>query len=161
MLIFLDTEYTCPVSRDLISLGLVSEDGQYVFYGERSDFDVSSCNAFVRSEVLPLLGSERLALAELRQVLREWFRKLPRRIEIACDSHIDWELLHVVFGRELPSNVVGRFDLRSLIDSTVFHQAVCRFHDVAGQPWHHSLHDARAHRAGWMAWMDSRKTRTP
>lgn len=160
MLIFLDTEYTCPVSRDLISLGLVSEDGQHLFYGERSDFDERSCNAFVRSEVLPQLGSERIALPELRLALGEWFRTLPRRIEIACDSHIDWELLHVVFDGELPSNVVGRFDLRSLIDSTIFHDAVCQFHDMNGQSWHHALHDAKAHRAGWMAWMDSRKAST-
>lgn len=160
MLIFLDTEYTSPATRDLISIGLVSEDGTRVFYGERSDFNESVCNSFVRREVLPLLGRERLALVELREALRVWFRNLPRRVEIACDSSIDWDLLHVVFEGDFPSNVAGRFDLRSLIDSTVFHQAVCRFHEVAGQPWHHSLHDARAHRAGWLAWMDSRKTRS-
>lgn len=158
MLIFLDTEYTNPVSRDLISIGLISEDGQHMFYGERSDFDERLCNDFVRSEVLPLLSGDRLSLGQLRPALRAWFQRLPRRVEIACDSHIDFELLHTVLGEEIPTNLVGRFDLRSLIDSTVFHHAVCRFHDLPGQPWHHALEDAKAHRAGWMAWMDRRKT---
>ena len=27
-----------------------------------------------------------------------------------------------------------------------------------GHPEHHALHDARAYRLGWLAWMDSRKS---
>lgn len=60
MLVFLDTEYTDPLQIDLISIGMVSEDGKRVFYSERSDFDDGLCNGFVRTAVLPHL--ERVAL---------------------------------------------------------------------------------------------------
>lgn len=49
------------------------------------------------------------------------------------------------------------FDLRSLLETAVFNDAVCRYHAQPGQPWHHALIDAGAHRAGWMAWMDAKQ----
>ena len=57
MLIFLDTEYTDPIQIDLISIGIVSEDGSVEFYAERSDYRTDDCNAFVNSVVLPLLDA--------------------------------------------------------------------------------------------------------
>jgi hypothetical protein len=51
MLIFLDTEYTDRSNIDLISLGLVSEDGKHEFYCERTDFEAGWCNAFVHGSL--------------------------------------------------------------------------------------------------------------
>lgn len=159
MLIFLDCEYTDFIQCDLISLGMVSEDGQHSFYAERSDYEQGWCNQFVRAGILPLLdGSNVVTRDELAAQLRAWFATLPRQVVIGCDDRTDWDLLLDALDGELPANVAGqRQDLRHLIDTTVFNDAVCRFHDQPNQPWHHALHDAHAHRAGWMAWMDKKK----
>lgn len=158
MLIFLDTEYTDPIQIDLISIGMVSEDGRFVFYGERNDYRSEDCNAFVKTAVLPLLDApEALTRGELSAQLREWFATLPRRVVIACDDRTDYELMVDAMDGWVPHNLAGIKDVRPLIDTTVFHAAACRYHEQAGSPWHHALHDARAHRAGWLAWMDAHK----
>ena len=57
---FLDTEFaetggsTSP-TIDLISIGIVAEDGRE-YYAESSEFQVSNCNPWVVDNVLPLLG---------------------------------------------------------------------------------------------------------
>ena len=161
MIIFLDTEYTDPVHIDLISIGMVSEDGAAEFYAQRCDFRAEDCNAFVREDVLPLLDApagQVMTRAALALHLWDWFTTLPRRVVIGCDDRTDYALLVDALGGEVPANVAGIKDLRPLVDSTVFHQAACRYHDAPGQPWHHALHDAKAHRAGWLAWMASRSS---
>lgn len=163
MMLFLDTEFTDFIDCELISIGLVSEDGQHAFYAEVQDYDRAKCNPYVQSGIWPLLGKSPgviLPRADLAEHLRTWFAGLPRSLTIACDSYMDWELLVDVLDGELPANIQGRYDLRSLIDTTVFNKAVCQYHSHPGQPWHHALHDAHAHRAGWMAWMDARKNKT-
>nr|DAP29583.1 MAG TPA: Oligoribonuclease [Inoviridae sp.] len=160
MLIFLDTEFTNLTDRKLISIGMVSEDGQHAFYRELRDFDLDNCSSFVRANVLPLLGRFHDATVESARLpddVRQWIDTLPRSLTIACDSDWDWEILSKSVGRPFPANISGRFDLRPLIDTTVFHKAVCRYHDSPDQPWHHALHDAHAHRFGWLAWNDARR----
>lgn len=160
MLIFLDTEFADFDDREPISIGMVSEDGQHVFYAELEDFDRDRCNAFVRSTVWPLLGQ--VSRATVKRIdlvgrLRTWFATLPRKVTIACDSQFDREVLAAVIGGPWPPNLVDWFDLRPLIDTTVFDQAVNAYHAQSDRPWHHALHDAHAHRAGWLAWMDKRR----
>ncbi|MYM82639.1 hypothetical protein GTP44_11810 [Duganella sp. FT50W] len=158
MLIFLDTEYTDAIDCDLISIGMVSEDGQYEFYEERSDFRKDWCNSFVHTAVLSQLGSMSSALdrQQLATRLTQWVSKLPGNVTVACDSFTDWELMLDAMDGERPANLWGRYDLREHIDSSIFHHAVVKYHELSGQ-WHHALHDARAHRHGWLAWQDSRK----
>lgn len=167
MLVFLDTEFTDFIDCELISIGLVSEDGQRELYLEIDDFERDKCNHYVQVNILDLLG--RSIYVEGRQAqatavpkrtlstcLQGFFKALPRRVTIACDSEIDWGLL--LDGLvERPANLVGRYDLRTLIDTPVFHRAVLNYHSHPDRPWHHALHDARAHRAGWMAYMDAAK----
>ena len=159
MLIFLDCEYTDFIQCDLISIGMVSEDGQHSFYAERSDYEQSWCNSFVRAGVLPLLDvSNVITRTELSSQLCAWFLTLPREVAIGCDDRTDWDLLLDALDGDLPRNVAGQpKSLRHLIDTTVYNDAVCKFHDQINQPWHHALSDAKAHRAGWLAWMDARK----
>lgn len=163
MMLFLDSEFTDFIDCELISIGMVSEDGQHKFYAEVQDYDRAKCNPYVQSGIWPLLGKSPGAIlprVELAEQLRTWFAGLPRSLTIGCDSYMDWELLVDVLDGDLPPNIKGRLDLRALIDTTVFNQAVCAYHGVSGQPWHHALHDAHAHRAGWLAWMDARKNKT-
>lgn len=160
MLIFLDTEFGDFADREPISIGMVSEDGQHVFYAELQDFDRDRCNSFVRTTVWPLLGQidgATVRRIDLPDRLRTWFATLPSRVTIACDSQFDRDVLGAMIGGPWPPNLVGWFDLRPLIDSTAFDQAVSAYHDYPGRPSHHALHDAHAHRSGWLAWMDKRR----
>lgn len=162
MLIFLDTEYTDEDRRELVSVGMVTEDGQHSIYQERTDFPRTWCNRFVVDNVLPHLGHDAAAVCtmpELGQRLRTWFQTLPRRVQLACDSRIDRDLLLMAMDGAMPANVSPMLcDLRPLIDTTVYDKAVDRYHEHPAHPKHHALHDALAHRAGWLAWMDRNRT---
>lgn len=159
MILFLDTEFTDFIDCELISIGMVSEDGLHEFYAERTDYPDVWCNEFVREAVLPHLGRFPGAACtryELTRRLWAWFATLPHQVQIASDSVHDQDLLWDAFGEGLPANLdKSIYDLRALIDTTVFNDAVCRYHSQPNQPWHHALYDARAHRAGWMAWTDN------
>jgi len=163
MLVFLDCEYTDPIDIELISIGMVSEDGKFEFYAERNDFPADQCNDFVRAAVLPILAKSPEVACNRDQLairLKDWFAMLPRQVRIACDSRTDIDLLIDALDENRPDNLINEtFDLRPLIDTTAYNSAVCRYHDQPGQPWHHALHDARAHRLGWLAWSDKNKLR--
>ena len=78
MLVFLDTELTDFARPDLISLALVSEDGQE-FYAERTDYCHADCSDFVRQTVQPLLGrvpGAACSRSELTDRVRDWFTQL-------------------------------------------------------------------------------------
>lgn len=158
MLIFLDTEFTDFLNCELLSIAMVSEDGQYEFYAERTDYKESVCSDFAKQEVLPLMGKAAGAgctLDELRVRLWDWFSKLPQHVRIATDSERDRDLLWNALGEGLPSNLDRDiFDLRSLIEAPAFKNAVFNYHNSPDQPWHHALHDARALRFGWVVWTE-------
>jgi hypothetical protein len=154
MLLFIDTEFTDFLNIDLISIGLVSEDGRHQFYAERTDFCYDWCNDFVRSAVWAHLGADPAANVkrdELRQRLSDWFKTLPAAVTIACDSYTDYELLLDALDGEKPANLAGYLDIRPLGESAVFNDAICRYHAEPGRPWHHAYHDAAAIRMGWLA----------
>ncbi|WP_434717222.1 hypothetical protein P5X00_39880 (plasmid) [Paraburkholderia sp. A2RO-4L] len=50
MRVYVDTEFTQFIDCDLISIGLVADDGRE-FYGERADYDRASCSEFVRGDL--------------------------------------------------------------------------------------------------------------
>ena len=164
MLLFLDTEYTGLGQRDprLISLALVAEDGQREFYVELADtWQLDDCTGFVRCEVLPLLERPTRTLAQARAELREWFAAAPRHLQAACDSVTDFGFLLTLLGAPRPGNLAADyFDLRPLIDTTVYDRTVAGYYQ-ADPRLHHALADARAYRLGWLAWMDSRKPNGP
>jgi len=151
MLVFIDTEYTDALDCDLISIGMVCEDDHYAFYAERSDFQVDWCNSFVKAAVLPLLGlvSRTFDRVQLTNELISWFASLPFDVTIACDSFTDWELLLDALDGAHPSNIIGCHDLRTNSNSVAFYNAAAEYHNHFG-PRHHAMHDARAHRYGWM-----------
>lgn len=131
MLIFLDTEFADFADREPISIRMVSEDGRHVFYSELQDFDRDRCNAFGRTTVWPLLLQVDVATVKMIDPpdrLRTWLVTLPCRVTIACDSQFDREVLGAMIGGPLPANLVDWFDLRPLIDTTVFDQTVNAYH---------------------------------
>jgi len=81
MLVFLDTEFTDFIDCELISTGIIGEDGQYVLYLEVLDLDHLKCNAFDQSAVWSQLGRIDDAIvrkADLPTHLRDWCTTLPR-----------------------------------------------------------------------------------
>ena len=160
MLLFLDTEYTGlshPASaRKLLSLALVAEDGSTEWYAELDGWELADCDPWVQRNVLPLMTGLRLSRDAARASLQDWFAVRPRSVQAACDSNTDWHFLLQLLG-ERPTNLSAqRYDLAALIDTTSYHQAVMAYF-AKGHPEHHALHDARAYRLGWLAWMDARK----
>ncbi|MDR3413583.1 MAG: 3'-5' exoribonuclease [Formivibrio sp.] len=152
MLVFLDTEFTDFIDFELISIGMVSEDGQHELYLEVQDFDRSKCNSFVQSAVWPQLGrmnDAKVTKAELQSRLRSWFATLPCHVTLACDSQHDRDLLADALDGEWPENLQGWFDFRPMIDVGIFNRAIAHYH-TPDKPWHHALYDAQAHRAGWI-----------
>ncbi|GHD80363.1 hypothetical protein ACFSQE_07445 [Vogesella fluminis] len=161
MLIFLDTEFTDFIECELISLGLISEDGRHELYVEVQDFDRLKCNAFVQSAVCSSLGrivGAQVRKTELKNRLNAWFATLAHSVTIACDSQHDRDLLADIFDGEWPKNLTGWFDLRPLLDSEAFNRSVAQYH-TKDRPWHHALFDAQAHRVGWLAWVAEKNKR--
>jgi 3' exoribonuclease, RNase T-like len=162
VLLFLDTEYTGvgQANPKLISLALVAEDGQREFYAELTDtWTLDDCNEFVKRDVLPLLKGPRYTVAHARAELRVWFAEAPRDVQAACDSPTDWRFLLELLGTPQPPNLTPRyFDLRRLIDTTIYDRTVTAFYGTDNRI-HHALADARAYRRGWLAWMDAHKAK--
>lgn len=160
MLVFLDTEFTTFVYADLISLSLVSEDGQE-FYAERTDYDRKACTDFVRVTVQPLLGRVPDAACNRMQMterVRDWFQQLPEPATVIYDYAGDWDLLiKIIQGRpsaylEPPANFGEEIELaRSTTTHPVFAKAAMATYSDRWPP-HHALADARALMAGYRAW---------
>ncbi|MDP9648634.1 PolC-type DNA polymerase III domain-containing protein [Paraburkholderia caledonica] len=162
MLLFLDTEHTgfAHSRPKLISIGIVSEDGQREFYVELEDtWKVGDCSDFVKREVLPLLDGRPIPLSTARQNLINWLADAPRSVQPACDSVIDFNFLLWLLGDVRPYNLRPTYyDLAPLIVSPTYHRTVLSYYDASNRE-HHALADARAYRTGWLAWMDARKAK--
>ncbi|WP_230371728.1 hypothetical protein [Paludibacterium denitrificans] len=113
MLIFWDAEFTDFIDCELISIGMVSEDGQHELYLEVQDFDLSKCRAFVQSTVWSQLGQvagASVSRGGLGKRLRDWFERQP----IASDSQHDRDLLADALEGEWSENLEGWYDTESV-----------------------------------------------
>lgn len=162
VILFLDTEYTGlsqpAANRKLLSLALVAEDGRAEWYAEVSGWTLADCDPWVQRHVLPLMTGPSMPREEARASLRNWFATLPRSVQAACDSPIDWRFLLDLLGKRPPNLQPQRHDLAPLINTASYNNTLTAYF-AAGHPEHHALHDARAYRLGWLAWMDARKGR--
>lgn len=159
MLIFFDTEFT-DVHREarLISIGLVTADGEKSFYAELSDtYQQQDCSDFTCSTVLPLLegGGCELSLLELRSHLFAWLEAFNEPVKLACDSEAwDWPWIKVILGKRdvWPANLAHR----PLLLTGNHLNDYDRFIEVVEQSFsslrqHHALDDAKANRLGWIS----------
>lgn len=86
MLIFIDTEFTDFMNPELISIGLVTDDGQHEFYAELP-VNRSKCNDFVLATILPQLGKAPEAQCtptELLSRLRQWLEQFAQQTPVIC-----------------------------------------------------------------------------
>ncbi|TDP72987.1 3'-5' exoribonuclease [Roseateles toxinivorans] len=152
MHLFLDTEFTDLLHCELLSIGIVTEDGQE-FYAERSDADLAQCSDFCRVAVLPLLGSEQAAIcteAELSTRLKAWLAKFEHagQVLVSVDHPTDWELFTYLARDEdtlkVPDWIRGQ-SIRSSIDP----RDIEEYWRLNGRRDHHALHDAKALCFAW------------
>jgi hypothetical protein len=116
MKVFLDTEFTQlrhpKKETKLISIGLVTEDGERSFYVELTDnYNISDCSDFVVESVLPLLDAPalpeklvyknvyaKMTKAQCREQLACWIAAIQDYIEINSDApSYDWPLFTDLF----------------------------------------------------------------
>lgn len=168
MLLFLDvprrkspwgTEFSGLQQRrpQLISIGLISADGDHVFYAELpTESYVDAIDPWVKTNVLPLLdgGASILEPDALRQHLAAFFArfKAEKIVQIACDAK-DFDM---AFLRGLldpwPENLDRRpYPLTFYAEQGEKFSAAVEQAFANGLRRHHALDDAKANRLGWIA----------
>ena len=111
--VFLDTEFTTLTElASLISIGLITADGERSFYAELSDtYTQEDCSDFVLQEVLPLLEASpitesvnykqvyaRMTLTETSLHLNYWFAALIDPVQVWSDApNHDWRYIQQLF----------------------------------------------------------------
>lgn len=165
LLIFVDTEFAGfwggSGKRALISIGLMSADGNGCFYAELSDtYLPEEQTKFVRMEVLPQLegGHCSMSLFEVRLKLVSWIADLGEKVSLVCDgkSYDDEDWIEFILAETWPENLDQTIQRLSDICCTASVDAIeiarmeaeCYF---ANHLRHHALHDAEALRRTWLA----------
>lgn len=159
MRIFFDTEFSdlCPDPR-LISIGLIAEDGERMFYAELADtYQPKDCGEFTRLTVLPLLegGNTVLTMQDLTLRLGNWLEDFDVPVTLATDSlGWDWPWIQEIFHIEgtWPANLARDpllLTINYLNDYDCFIEAVEKAFSSLRR--HHALDDAKANRLGWIA----------
>lgn len=156
MIIHLDTEFTDFVNIDLISIGLVAENGKE-FYGENLDFKKEYSSDWVKENVYPLLDTENCGYRriDLSVSLWEWLNSFSERVTILCDYSTDLDLLVDLFNYDDHPNIkkLGNFYhlIGNLIENGKFNKAEASLGNYFNEyisnnnlTIHHSLSDAKA-----------------
>ncbi len=145
--IFADTEFTSNFGDgELISAGLVTEDGRE-FYVELSDgWTTDECTPFVLSVVLPLLDHDpdtTMGANVAADSMAAWLRKLGD-VEIVVDARDDEYLLKLLLGQRVEDlSIAWRYlTWESGAEALAFdHHIEALFENVSRR--HHALVDAR------------------
>lgn len=165
--IFFDTEFIeWPSSIELISIGLVSEDGQEL-YLENGEADISRADDWVRTNVLVHLlgGAYRVPRAAIRDriiafVTAAMARSKQDKVEFwAYFSDYDWVVFCWLFGRmiDLPQHF-PRYcrDFKQTMDSFRIKKSDL---PIQTEPAHHALADAKWLRSAFLATLDQHQGR--
>lgn len=164
--VFLDTEFTDFNQPNLISIGLVTEDGLNSFYVELVDaYTMMQCSYFVHEWVLPLLDAKpmmlpldyskvyaKMTIDECREHLRLWFEHLEDHIVIYNDApQFDWTFLKTLLGDAWPLNLKRECQLIAA-ENEIMQQ---RYNNTIYEAYrngyreHHAMDDAIVMGMGW------------
>jgi 3' exoribonuclease, RNase T-like len=167
--VFLDTEFTSLAeSASLVSIGLITADGDRSFYVELSDtYTQEDCSDFVLQVVLPLLDARpitesvnytqvyaRMTLAETSLHLNNWFAALIDPVQVWSDApNHDWRYVQQIFSTNgLPYNLLATPNAILGEDTSAnarYHNTIEREYSQKTLRPHHALDDAKAMRLGW------------
>lgn len=171
MYLFVDTEFTDFIDCELISLGLVSEDGKHELYFEVTDHAVEKQSEFVRAAIVPLLDNDKhgAPYREAAMILQEWIDRLPdEEVMIVADYHMDLHLMGDMLleaggsrKRVLAKSLDDAF--RHVLHERGYHMPVQQQRAFMGLQLgieeyflevdnrrHHALVDAKANRHAWL-----------
>jgi hypothetical protein len=145
---WIDTEFIArPYSIDLISIGLVAEDGRE-FYAESSEVDWSKANPWTLENVRPQLDGKGISRIEIGYGVREFTGGDHQPVFWGYFPSYDWAAFVWLFGSldELPFHYPQLcLDIKQwaieLGDPELPHQEGSR---------HHALNDARWTREAWV-----------
>lgn len=153
--VFFDTEFTdLGIGSKLISIGLVTEDGNCQFYAELTGtYELAECCDFVRETVLPQLegGSVQMDQPTLTHRLGEWLLGLGDSVQLVTDSLAwDWPWVQEIFWEKgsWPRNVLSQ---PLILGQTEEMNEAVEAAFAQGLLQHHALDDAKANRLAWLS----------
>lgn len=169
--LFVDTEFTDFKYQELMSIGIVSEDGQHEFYREVGDHIADYRSDFVKQVVVPLMDlSTAKSWDHVALDLKDWLDGLPGTdVTFIVDYSGDWHLLEPMLKRHRSSKRV----FVKMLQPAFFHMLTERgcnpqtnierankaLNTMMNETkdyyqrdprQHHALVDARANRHGWV-----------
>lgn len=149
MILFLDTEFSDLNFAELISVGLVAEDGRQLYF-ELDNIGPSICSTFTREIVWPLLSGPRLSPIRAADALKAFLAPYGRKITLWTDApRYDVELLKPFLRKDLSLHIaVPSFEDDA--EAACYAAAQQQAFD-SGLRRHHALDDALAARHAWMA----------
>lgn len=164
MYIFLDTEFTDFKDSDLISLGLVTEDGTKEFYVEIADFNEMMSSDWVRKIVYPLLQKGKYAMrrADAAKALDDFISTIQDPV-IVVDYYTDWHLFMGLITEANPTPKLQGLNTADALKECVAarysqandhmleraYRTMMVTEDICYRIRHHALMDARAMLQGW------------
>lgn len=174
--LFIDCEFTDFKQMDLISLGIVSEDGKHEFYVEITDHIADYRSDFVNQVVIPLLDTAKYGKSYQWAALhlREWLDALPAdQITVVVDYVGDWHLFSEMLkvqpsSKKLNAQLLNHSFLHMLHSRGIHTQEglnrgfaaltneMSNYFSIDPRQ-HHALVDAKANRYGWVKGYEAAK----
>jgi len=158
--LFVDAEWADARGQELVSIALMSADGQHVFYAER-DILPNDPTDFVRRVVYPLLdrGEAAVSDAAMTRGLRTFLAELDHPCVLADHPNDVRHLRYVLDGTRLsdteatacgpkPAVVTTVMDRQGTTTAILEQWFVSHPEEAARR--HHALVDARALRMAWL-----------
>ena len=150
--LFLDSEWANDALRELVSLALISEDGEHVFYAERDPLP-GMPSSFVRESVYPLLDRGEAAMKDsaMTHALRSFLEPLGD-CEIFADAPLDFSMLSRVWNGRDRTPPEPAFRTRLAREGKLM-PSVERYFELNPDQRalrHHALVDAMALRSAWI-----------
>lgn len=150
--LFLDSEWANDALRELVSLALISEDGEHVFYAERDPLP-SMPSSFVRESVYPLLNRGEAAMKDnaMTDALRSFLEPLGG-CEIIADAPLDFSMLSRAWKGRDKTLSEQPFRTRLAREGNLM-PSVERYFELNPDQRalrHHALVDAMALRSAWI-----------
>lgn len=150
--LFLDSEWANDALRELVSLALVSEDSEHVFYAERDPLP-GTPSSFVSKTVYPLLERGPAAMNDqaMTKALRTFLEPLGA-CEIFADAPLDFSMLKRVWMGNDRTPPEASFRTRLAREGNLM-PSVERYFELNPDQQarrHHALVDALALRSAWI-----------
>lgn len=154
MKVFFDTEFTSLGSDPrLLSVGLVSEDGQELYLELTDGWTDAKCSPWVREHVLPMLGKgEQLTRREAGRRIDDWLATFIVQPTLLGDTDWDTTLLTQLLEESGLTRTDFRVELlafQSREQAKAFEAAKQQYFQLQKAKPHHALTDAHAFQSAW------------